>query len=165
MVADFGLDALAYYYHGADGNDYEQLQSGFIVGHSLLTARGVPCAGEGDLKTALAMTICDLLGVGGSFCEIVTTDYLCGTILMGHDGPFHLAIAKGRPILRGLGLYHGKRGSGVICLNGAAARKAQVGDTVIIIAYALMDEKEAKANKPKVVMVDEHNHILSDIGR
>lgn len=59
----------------------------------------------------------------------------------------------------------GKRGSGVICLNGAAARKAQVGDTVIIIAYALMDEKDAKANKPKVVMVDEHNHILSDIGR
>lgn len=59
----------------------------------------------------------------------------------------------------------GKRGSGVICLNGAAARKAQVGDTVIIIAYALMDEKEAKANKPKVVMVDGHNHILSDIGQ
>lgn len=113
LVADFNLDALAYYYHGADGNDYERLQSGFIVGHSLLTARGVPCAGEGDLKTALAMKICDLLGVGGSFCEIVTTDYLRGTILMGHDGPFHLAIAKGRPILRGLGLYHGKRGSGV----------------------------------------------------
>ena len=112
MVTDFGLDALAYYYHGADGNDYERLQSGFIVGHSLLTARGVPCAGEGDLKTALAMKICDILGVGGSFCEIVTTDYLRGTILMGHDGPFHLAIAKGRPILRGLGLYHGKRGSG-----------------------------------------------------
>ena len=59
----------------------------------------------------------------------------------------------------------GPKGSGVICLNGAAARKAQVGDTVIIIAYALMDEKEAKANKPKVVMVDEHNHILSDIGQ
>ena len=58
------------------------------------------------------MKICDILGVGGSFCEIVTTDYLRGTILMGHDGPFHLAIAKGRPILRGLGLYHGKRGSG-----------------------------------------------------
>ena len=113
MVADFGLDALAYYYHGADGNDYEQLQSGFIVGHSLLTANGVPCAGEGDLKTALAMKTCDLLGLGGSFCEIVTTDYVRGTILMGHDGPFHLAIAKGRPILRGLGLYHGKRGSGV----------------------------------------------------
>ncbi len=113
MVSDFDLDALAYYYHGADGNDYEQLQSGFIVGHSLLTAKGVPCSGEGDLKTALAMKVCDLLGVGGSFCEIVTTDYLSGTILMGHDGPFHLAIARGRPILRGLGLYHGKRGGGV----------------------------------------------------
>ena len=59
----------------------------------------------------------------------------------------------------------GERGSGVICLNGAAARKAQVGDTVIIIAYAVMDEKEAKENKPKVVMLDEHNLILSDIGQ
>jgi L-arabinose isomerase len=113
MVKEFGLDALTYYYHGAPGGHYEDLQGGFIVGHSLLTAIGVPCSGEGDLKTCLAMKICDLLGVGGSFCEIVTTDYLRGTILMGDDGPFHLAIAQGRPILRGLGLYHGKRGSGV----------------------------------------------------
>lgn len=59
----------------------------------------------------------------------------------------------------------GKRGSGVICLNGAAARKAQVGDVVIIIAYGLMDAKEAKENEPKVVMVDEHNRIVADIGR
>ena len=113
LVRERNLDALAYYYHGQDGNAYEQLQSGFIVGHSLLTARGIPCSGEGDLKTAIAMKVCDLLGVGGSFCEIVVTDYLRGTILMGHDGPFHLAIAEGRPILRGLGVYHGKRGSGV----------------------------------------------------
>ena len=59
----------------------------------------------------------------------------------------------------------GKRGSGVICLNGAAARKAQVGDVVIIIAYGLMDAKEAKQNEPRVVMVDEHNRIVADIGR
>ena len=59
----------------------------------------------------------------------------------------------------------GERGSGVICLNGAAARKTQVGDTVIIIAYALLDEKEAKKLVPKVVMVDQNNHIISDIGR
>ena len=51
----------------------------------------------------------------------------------------------------------GKRGSGVICLNGAAARRAQVGDTVIIIAYAMMNEAEAKNLVPKVVMVDEYN--------
>ena len=48
----------------------------------------------------------------------------------------------------------GKRGSGVICLNGAAARRAQVGDTVIIIAYAMMNEAEAKNLVPKVVMVN-----------
>jgi len=59
----------------------------------------------------------------------------------------------------------GPRGSGVICLNGAAARLVQVGDTVIIMAYAMMDEKEARALVPRVVMVDEKNHIVSDIGR
>lgn len=113
MVKEFGLDALTYYYHGAPGGHYEDLQGGFIVGHSLLTAIGIPCSGEGDLKTCLAMKICDLLGIGGSFCEIVVTDYEDGTILLGHDGPFHLAIAKDKPILRGMGLYHGKQGTGV----------------------------------------------------
>lgn len=54
----------------------------------------------------------------------------------------------------------GKRGSGVICLNGAAARKAQVGDTVIIIAYALMNKIEAENLVPKVVMVDENNQPI-----
>lgn len=54
----------------------------------------------------------------------------------------------------------GEPGSGVICLNGAAARKVTVGDTVIIIAYAMMDEAEAKALVPKVVMVDENNRPL-----
>ncbi len=113
LVLEYDLDGLAYYYHGAPGGAYETLQSGFIVGHSLLTAKGIPCAGEGDLKTCLAMKICDLLGVGGSFCEIVVTDYENGTILLGHDGPFHLAIAQGKPLLRGLGVYHGKQGSGI----------------------------------------------------
>lgn len=56
----------------------------------------------------------------------------------------------------------GKRGSGVICLNGAAARMAAVGDIVIIIAYAGMDEKEARGFVPKVVMVDGENHILRE---
>lgn len=113
LVEQFDLDALAYYYHGAPDGYYEKIQSGFIVGHSLLTAAGVPCAGEGDLKTALAMKICDILGKGGSFCEIVVTDYEDGTILLGHDGPFHLDIARSKPILRGMGLYHGKQGSGI----------------------------------------------------
>ncbi len=107
------LDGLSYYYHGADGNHYEELQGGFIVGHSLLTAKGVPCAGEGDLKTNVAMKICDLLGTGGSFTEIVAMDYLTNTMLLGHDGPFHISISDGKPVLRGMGVFHGKRGSGV----------------------------------------------------
>jgi L-arabinose isomerase len=113
LVREFDLDALAYYYHGAPDSAEERLQAGFIVGHSLLTARGVPCAGEGDLKTAIAMKISDVLGVGGSFTEIVAVDYEDETIILGHDGPFHMAIAEGKPVLRGLGLYHGKQGTGV----------------------------------------------------
>ncbi|QMV42715.1 L-fucose/L-arabinose isomerase family protein [Cohnella cholangitidis] len=113
LVREFDLDALSYYYHGAPGGEYEKLQGGFIVGHSLLTARGIPCAGEGDLKTAVAMKICDIVGTGGSFSEIVVVDYVDGTILLGHDGPFHIAISEGKPILRGMGLYHGKQGTGV----------------------------------------------------
>ncbi|MGE7771693.1 hypothetical protein ACQKMK_14245 [Viridibacillus arvi] len=113
LVEERGLDALAYYYHGAPGNAYEQLQSDFILGHSLLTANGISCAGEGDLKTAVAMKVCDTIGVGGSFCEIVVTDYKEGTILFGHDGPFHIDIAEGKPALRGMGVYHGKQGSGI----------------------------------------------------
>lgn len=107
------LDALSYYYHSVAGNVYEDIQSGFIVGHSLLTAKHVPCAGEGDMKTNIAMKICDILGLGGSFCEIVTTDYKEKTILLGHDGPFHMAISDQKPILRSVGVYHGKRGSGI----------------------------------------------------
>ena len=53
------------------------------------------------------------LGTGGSFSEIVVVDYVDETILLGHDGPFHIAIAEGKPLLRGMGLYHGKQGTGV----------------------------------------------------
>ncbi len=113
MVRAYNLDGLTYYYHGAGDDIFEKIQGGFIVGHSLLTAAGIPCAGEGDVKTNIAMKICDYLGLGGSYCEIVTTDYIAGTILLGHDGPFHVKISSEKPILRGMGLYHGKRGTGV----------------------------------------------------
>lgn len=53
----------------------------------------------------------------------------------------------------------GERGSGVICLNGAAARCACVGDKVIIMAYALMDEIEAKTHRPKVVFLGDDNKV------
>ena len=54
----------------------------------------------------------------------------------------------------------GEAGSGIICLNGAAARLVQVGDKVIIIAYAMMDQKEAEAHVPKVLILDDNNRIV-----
>lgn len=113
LVRQHDLDSITYYYRGHDGNEYEQLQEAFILGHSLLTAQGIPCSGEGDTKTAIAMKLCDTLGIGGSYTEIVAADYESGTMLLGHDGPFHIGIADSKPILRGMGLYHGKWGTGV----------------------------------------------------
>jgi hypothetical protein len=74
---------------------------------------GVPVAGELDLKNCLAMLITDNLEAGGSFAEIHPCDFEQDIVLVGHDGPHHVAVAEGRPVLRGLSLYHGKRGSGV----------------------------------------------------
>ncbi len=53
----------------------------------------------------------------------------------------------------------GERGSGVVCLNGAAARRVQKGDVVIIMSYVMLSEPEIAAHEPKVVVVDEHNRI------
>jgi len=113
LAKDFDLHGLTYYHRGWAGNVYEQLGAGLILGNSLLTARGIPCSGEGDLKNCIAMKVMDTLGAGGSFTELYAMDFTENFILMGHDGPFHLKIAQGRPMLRGLGLYHGKRGGGV----------------------------------------------------
>ncbi len=54
----------------------------------------------------------------------------------------------------------GEAGSGVICLNGAAAHKGGAGDLIIIICYALIDENEAEGYQPKIVMVDKNNRIV-----
>ena len=113
LVADFELDALTYYYRGVEGNEAERIGAGLIVGNSLLTARGVPTAGEGDLKTNLAQLILDRLGAGGSYTEYYALDFAEEFVLMGHDGPAHVAIAQERPVLRALQLYHGKRGAGL----------------------------------------------------
>jgi L-arabinose isomerase len=113
LVADFDLDGLTYYYRGLDGNEAERLGAGVIVGNSLLTARGVPTSGEGDLKTNLAQLVLDRLGAGGSYTEFYALDFEEDFVLMGHDGPAHVAIAQERPTLRSLELYHGKRGAGL----------------------------------------------------
>ena len=113
LVADYELNGLTYYYRGLGDNIAERVGAGLIVGNSLLTARGVPAAGEGDLKTNVAMLLLDRLGAGGSYTEFYGLDFDEQFILMGHDGPGHLAIADGRPVARALGLYHGKAGAGL----------------------------------------------------
>ena len=72
--------------------------AGLIVGNSLLTARGVPASGEGDLKTNIAMLLLDRLGAGGSYTEFYALDFDEEFMLMGHDGPGHVAISDGRPV-------------------------------------------------------------------
>jgi L-arabinose isomerase len=113
LVADFDLDSLAYYHRGLDGETHEKLGAGMILGSSLLTSRGIPTCGEYELRTSLAMLIADRLGAGGSFTELQALNFRDGVVEMGHDGPGHLAISERRPLLRGLGVYHGKRGWGV----------------------------------------------------
>src|SRR5262249_23122550 len=113
LVTDFRLDGLSYYYRGVDANPQELLGAGLILGSTLLTGRGIPCSGEGDTKNAIAMLIMDRLGAGGSFTELYAMDFVGRFLVMGHDGPFHLKIADGKPTLRGLALYHGKRGQGI----------------------------------------------------
>jgi L-arabinose isomerase len=113
LVEDFALDSLAYYHRGLDGEMHERVGAGLILGASLLTARGIPAAGEYELRTSLAMLILDRLGAGGSFTELQALNFRDGVVEMGHDGPAHLAISARQPLLRGLGVYHGKRGWGV----------------------------------------------------
>jgi L-arabinose isomerase len=127
LVADFALDGLTYYYRGVDGNVNERVGAGMIVGNSLLTARGIPTAGEADLKTNVAMLLLDRLGAGGSYTEFYALDFDEEFVLMGHDGPGHVAIADGRPVLRALELFHGKSGAGL-----SVEMKVRLGPVTIL---------------------------------
>ncbi|MCC7236918.1 MAG: L-fucose/L-arabinose isomerase family protein [Bryobacterales bacterium] len=112
FIAHHQLDGLAYYYDAEPGSPLRDLVTNLIVGNSLLTAAGFPMCGESDLKTCLAMLLMDRLGIGGSFAEFHPVDFREGFVLVGHDGPHHINIADGRPVLRSLSRYHGKPGSG-----------------------------------------------------
>jgi L-arabinose isomerase len=112
LVEEYQLTGLAYYYGGLPDTVQREVAGSLVVGNSLLNARGVPMCGEYDIKTCMAMLIMDRLGIGGSFAEFHPFDFRENFILVGHDGPHHIAIADGKPVLRSLLQYHGKPGSG-----------------------------------------------------
>ena len=113
MVAGNELTSMAYFYSGSGNAANEDTMSSIILGTSLLTARGVPVAGEYEVKNVLAMKIMDELGAGGSFTEFYAMDFSDDVVLMGHDGPGHIGIAEGKCKVRPLEVYHGKVGSGL----------------------------------------------------
>jgi L-arabinose isomerase len=113
LVDRHALGSLAYYYQGTGNGDSETAISSIILGNSLLTSRGVPVAGEYEVKNAQAMKIMDSFGAGGSFTEYYAVDWDADVVLMGHDGPGHIAIAEGRTKVRPLSVYHGKVGRGL----------------------------------------------------
>ena len=113
LVENNGLSALAYFYKGENGNMYENIAANLIIGNSLLTSRGIPLAGEADLKTAAAMMIMNRVGGGGSFAELHPFDICDDIVLIGHDGPHNINISNNKPILRKLKKFHGKSGAGV----------------------------------------------------
>ena len=113
LVKEHDLGSLAYFYNGTGSLENEDAISSIILGNSLLTARGIPVAGEYEVKNAQAMKIMDTFGVGGSFTEYYAMDFADDVVLMGHDGPGHIKIAEGKTKVRPLKVYHGKVGRGL----------------------------------------------------
>lgn len=113
LIAKYKLGSMAYYYMGTGNQPNEDAISSIILGNSLLTANGIPVAGEYEIKNAQAMKIMDSFGVGGSFTEYYAMDFEDDVVLMGHDGPGHIAIAEGKTKVKPLQVYHGKVGKGL----------------------------------------------------
>ena len=112
VIRRHDIDAFGYYWWG-EKELITQLraQSGLAV--SRLAAQGCPGVTEGDVKTALAMKLLDLLGAGGMFVEFFAMDFEENSFLMGHDGPSNIGMADGQPRLMHLDVHHGKSGHGL----------------------------------------------------
>jgi L-arabinose isomerase len=113
LIERHDLGSMAYFYSGTGVPENEDAISSIIIGNSLLTANGVPIAGEYEIKNVQAMKILDSFGSGGLFTEYYAIDFNDDVVLMGHDGPGHIAIAEGKTRIKPLDVYHGKVGRGL----------------------------------------------------
>jgi L-arabinose isomerase len=113
LVKKHDLGSVAYFYSGTGVQENEDAISSIILANSLLTSRGIPVAGEYEVKNVQAMKIMDCFGAGGSFTEFYALDFKDDVVLMGHDGPGHLTIAEGKTKVKPLDVFHGKAGKGL----------------------------------------------------
>ncbi len=112
LISNNNLSGLAYYYEGMD-NEYERVAASMVIGNTLLVSNGIPLAGESDMKTCLAMYTTSVLGCGGSFAEFCSTVFEEDIQTVGHDGPHDIRISDGKPMMRALNVFHGKKGTGL----------------------------------------------------
>jgi L-arabinose isomerase len=112
VVTKHDVSGFGFYWWG-EKDSVITLRSEAALAVSRLAALGRPGVTEGDVKTAMAMKIMDLLGAGGMFVEFFAMDFDENFILMGHDGPANVNLANGRPRLRHLDVHHGKSGQGL----------------------------------------------------
>jgi L-arabinose isomerase len=112
VIRKHDISAFGYYWWG-EQELVTQLRAQSALAVSRLAALGRPGVTEGDVKTAMAMKIHDLLGAGGMFLEFFAFDYDADVLLMGHDGPSNINMADGKPKLQHLAVHHGKTGHGL----------------------------------------------------
>jgi L-arabinose isomerase len=112
VITKHDISAFGYYWWGEE-DFITQLRAQSALAVSRLSALGRPGVTEGDVKTAMALKIMDLLGAGGMFVEFFSMDFEHNFFLMGHDGPSNINVAAGRAKLQHLAVHHGKTGHGL----------------------------------------------------
>jgi L-arabinose isomerase len=112
IVLKHDIHAFGYYWWG-EKDLVTQMRAQSNLAVSRLASMGRPGVTEGDVKTAVAMKILDLLGAGGMFVEFFAIDYEEDFLLLGHDGPSNINMSEGRPRLQHLDVHHGKTGHGL----------------------------------------------------